>query len=330
MPMLEVDNLHIEFDTLDGTTPVVRGVSFAMERGEMRALVGESGSGKTVTGLSLLGLIPARSGRIAAGRAVFEGVDLTALSGPSLRAIRGARIAMIFQNPLSSLDPSFTVGNQLLETIRHHQRLSRRAARAHAADLLDQVGIRGVSRVLDAYPFALSGGMRQRVMIAMAISCQPELLIADEPTTALDATIQRQILDLLRRINRELGTAILMITHDFGVVSDLCETVSVMYAGEVVEAGATRRILAAPSHPYTRALVRSLPDPHNWVREDGRVRLHQIGGAPPNPMDRPPGCPFAPRCDEATAVCVEGEPALGMLGDGRVVRCHWRGEGGGQ
>ncbi len=322
--LLDVENLHIHFSAQEGVAKVVNGVHFRMEAGEVRALVGESGSGKSVTGLSLLGLIPRPNGRLVRGRIEFKGQDLASLTGSAFRNIRGRQISMIFQNPLSSLDPSFTIANQLTETIRYRQNTGRKAAIREAERMLEIVGIPDRKRVLAAYPFSLSGGMRQRVVIAMALSCRPDLLVADEPTTALDATIQKQILRLLKDVNEELGTAILMITHDFGVVSSLCDTVSVMYTGAVVEEGTTRELLHSPQHPYTQGLIGSLPDRRNWVSVDGRKRLQQIGGMPPDPLCLPEGCPFAARCVEATEECRQVMPDVRRLGGSQHVRCVHR------
>lgn len=322
--LLHVEDLHIQFTTNEGVARVVNGVDFSVEAGEVRALVGESGSGKSVTGLSLLDMIPRPNGRLTGGKINFKGRDLAAASYRDSRSIRGREIAMIFQNPLSSLDPSFTIGNQLTETIRYRQNRDSRTALREAARMLELVGIHDHERVLASYPFSLSGGMRQRVMIAMALSCKPDLLIADEPTTALDATIQKQILELIKSINEELGTAILMITHDFGVVSSMCDTVSVMYAGRVVEEGIARQLLQSPRHPYTAGLIGSLPTRRNWAAQDGRKRLTQIHGIPPDPAELPAGCPFAPRCSEATDECSRIEPAPVAMGQHRYVRCIHR------
>lgn len=324
--LLQVEDLEVRFTTNEGVARVVNGVDFAVEAGEVRALVGESGSGKSVTGLSLLGLIPKPNGHLAGGRITFKGRNLARASYRELRSIRGREIAMIFQNPLSSLDPSFTIASQLTETIRYRQNRDRRAALHEAAAMLELVGIPDHERVLASYPFSLSGGMRQRVMIAMALSCKPDLLIADEPTTALDATIQKQILDLIKSINEELGTAVLMITHDFGVVSSMCDTVSVMYAGRVVEHGTAAELLHTPRHPYTAGLIGSLPRRRNRTATDGRERLTQIPGIPPDPTQLPAGCPFAPRCSEATDECRQVEPEPVAVDEGRHVRCiHRRG-----
>lgn len=322
--LLQVENLEVRFTTNEGMAHVVNGVDFTVEPGEVRALVGESGSGKTVTGLSLLGLIPKPNGKLTGGRIRFKGRDLAQAGQREFRSVRGREIAMIFQNPLSSLDPSFTVASQLTETIRYRQNRDRRSALREAAAMLELVGIPDHERVLSSYPFSLSGGMRQRVMIAMALSCKPDLLIADEPTTALDATIQRQILDLIKSINQELGTAVLMITHDFGVVSSMCDTVSVMYAGRVVEQGTAAQLLQTPKHPYTEGLIGSLPTRRNWTGTDDRRRLTQIPGIPPDPTQLPTGCPFAPRCKEATDECRSVLPAAISLGESRYVRCIHR------
>ncbi|TNC24421.1 ABC transporter ATP-binding protein [Amycolatopsis alkalitolerans] len=256
-PVLEVAGLHTEFAVEHGTVKAVDGVDFTIEQGGILGMVGESGSGKSVTGLSILRLL-ARNARIAEGKILFHGEDLLTKSDREMREIRGRRISMVFQNAMTALDPFFRVGDQLVEVIRLHQRVGRREARLKALEAMELVRIPDAARRMSSYPHQLSGGQRQRVMIALALACGPDLLIADEPTTALDATVQKQIIDLLAEVNRELGTAILMITHDFGVVARLCRTVAVMYAGKIVESGSVRKVLETPEHPYTQRLLGSV------------------------------------------------------------------------
>jgi oligopeptide/dipeptide ABC transporter ATP-binding protein len=302
MTLLKVTNLKTYFHTSRGKVKAVNGVTFSINPGEMMALVGESGSGKSITGLSILGLVPKPTGKIEDGQIVFNGENLVGKTAKEYRKIQGEEIAMIFQNPLTAMDPSFTIGNQMFEIIRSRRLVTKKEAKSEAMNLLDLVGIHEPERVLSSYPHALSGGMRQRVMIAMALSCKPKLLIADEPTTALDATIQKQILDLLKKINKELGTAILMITHDFGVVANLCDSVAVMYAGRIVEYGATQEILSKPSHPYTKGLMGAMPENMD-IEGSGRNRLVQIDGTPPDLIQLPQGCSFYDRCFFATSTC---------------------------
>jgi oligopeptide transport system ATP-binding protein len=312
--MLQVDNLHTHFHTDDGVVRAVDGVSFHLDRGEVLGIVGESGSGKSVTSLSIMGLIAKPPGRHPAGRVVFDGMDLLGLPEAKMREIRGDRIAMIFQDPMTSLNPYLTVERQLTEVLEHHRGLSRRAARAQALAVLERVGIPDAERRLGAYPHEFSGGMRQRVMIAMALLCEPELLIADEPTTALDVTIQAQILELIATLRRSLGMAVLLITHDLGVVAGMADRVLVMYAGRVVETGGIDEIFADPRHPYTRGLLQSVPR----LDEDKRAKLVPIAGLPPDLSNLPPGCAFAPRCTDREDACLAENPAPVGL---RAVRC---------
>ena len=288
--ILEVRNLATSFYTRTGVVRAVTGVDFNVRRGEIVGLVGESGCGKSVTSLSILGLI-APPGRVESGEVLFDGKNLRTLSGTQLRSLRGDRVAMIFQQPQSSLNPVLDVGFQLAEVLEIHRNMRRRAARDRALELLRMVGIPDPKRRLKSYPFEMSGGMAQRVMIAMALACEPELLIADEPTTALDVTIQAQILDLMRRLQRETGTAIILITHDLGVVAEMCDRVAVMYAGEIVEQTDTPTLFRKPQHPYTQGLIGSVP-------VLGRLTdaLSVIPGVVPSLIDLPPGCRFAPRC----------------------------------
>jgi len=318
--LLDVQGLNAVFR--GGASPLhaVRDVSFSLTRGETLGIVGESGSGKSVTALSVMGLLPMSGGQVAGGRIAFRGADLLAWSPRQMRRIRGKEIAMIFQDPMTSLNPVLTVGRQLTETLRLHLGLRGLAARKRAADLLDLVGIPDPVRRLASYPHEFSGGMRQRVMIAMALSCDPALLIADEPTTALDVTIQAQILELLGRLKAELGTSVIMITHDLGVVAGIADRVIVMYAGRVVEQGPTRAIFKSPRMPYTIGLLQSVPR-----LDDARGRkLTAIPGTPPD-LRRPlAGCPFAPRCAFFTAGrCDAAAPVLRQVGPGHAVACHF-------
>jgi oligopeptide/dipeptide ABC transporter ATP-binding protein len=329
-PLLEVTGLRTHFSSENGIVKAVDGVDFAIDRGGILGMVGESGSGKSVTGLSILGLLGSRNAKIAGGRIVFQGEDLLAKSQREMRAVRGKRISMIFQNAMTALDPFFRVGDQLVELIRLHQGVGKRQARAKALEALELVRIPEASRRLSSYPHQLSGGQRQRVMIALALACGPDLLIADEPTTALDATVQKQIIELLLDVNRELGTAILMITHDFGVVAKMCRTVAVMYAGRIVEYGEVGTVLEKPQHPYTVGLMRSVPrlrtPSADAETETGRSarRLYQIEGAPPLRLTDARGCAFAPRCPEAVGVCSTDEPPRIVLDDGHSALCHQR------
>jgi peptide/nickel transport system ATP-binding protein len=309
--LLEIDDLHIAFEDRDGAVPAVRGVSLAIDRGEVMGLVGESGCGKTVTALALLRLLPAPPAQITAGAIRFDGRDLLGLSEKEMRRIRGHRIAMIFQEPMTALNPVFTVGHQIGESLAIHLGLDRRARNRRAAELLGQVGIADAERRLRDYPHQLSGGQRQRVMIAMALACDPDVLIADEPTTALDVTIQAQILTLLTRLQRERGLAVLLITHDMGVVAQTTDRVAVMYAGEIVEQAPTTDLFARPYHPYTHGLLASIPRP-------GADRLTPIPGQLPPLSDLPPGCAFADRCAWAQSACHDRPPPV--LGGQR----HWR------
>ncbi len=317
--LLEVEGLETSFRTPDGVVRAVTGVDFHVARGEILGLVGESGCGKSVTSLSVMRLI-APPGKVTAGSVRFDGRDLLTLRDREIRKLRGNRISMIFQQPTSSLNPVFNVGMQLGEVLELHRNMRRRAARDRAAELLRMVGIPDPVRRLDAFPHALSGGMAQRVMIAMALACEPELLIADEPTTALDVTIQAQILDLMRALQHETGTAIILITHDLGVVAEMADRVAVMYAGEIVEETDVRSLFAAPQHPYTRGLIGSVP-----VLGSVQDELATIPGSVPNLIDLPPACRFAPRCVERVEKDVphalELHPELLPTRDGHAVRC---------
>ncbi|MBP6630878.1 MAG: ABC transporter ATP-binding protein [Kofleriaceae bacterium] len=320
--LLEIEDLVTEFRTERGVVRAVDGVSFSIPRHKTLGVVGESGCGKSVTALSVMRLIASPPGRIASGRIRYGGKDLLALPEPDMRAIRGNRIAMIFQEPMTSLNPVFTVGDQIAEAVVLHQKKSKAEARRVAIDMLKLVGIPSPQERVDNYPHQLSGGMRQRVMIAMALACKPDLLIADEPTTALDVTIQAQILDVLRNLQAELGMSILLITHDLGVVAETCDEVVVMYAGRVVERAATVTLFAQPRHHYTAGLLRSVPGAASAaIGKDQRPRLQEIKGMVPALYALPPGCKFADRCPAASDTCRAQEPALVQLGEAWV-RCH--------
>jgi oligopeptide transport system ATP-binding protein len=304
--LLEVEDLKVEFHTDEGVVRAVDGVSFSIEPGETLGIVGESGSGKSVTNLAILGLIPQPPGRIASGRALFRGQDLLGMRPDELRRIRGHRIAMIFQDPMTSLNPFLTIEEQLTETTRLHLGHTRRQARDHAIQMLEQVGIPAASRRISEYPHQFSGGMRQRVMIAMALSCGPDLLIADEPTTALDVTIQAQILELIKSLQARYGTAVVLITHDLGVIANVCHRVNVMYAGRIVEEAGIDDIFHRPLHPYTLGLLESIPR----VDAERVSALKPIKGQPPDLARLPRGCSFQPRCRFRIERCGLEEPPL--------------------
>ena len=314
--LLRVENLRTYFHTRTGIVRAVDGVSFSVNSGETLGIVGESGSGKSVACLSLLRLIPSPPGRIESGRAEFSGDDLLHCEDRRLRAIRGKRISMIFQDPMSSLNPYMRIGDQVMEPIIIHEKLSRNNARQRAVVALREVGIPEPERAMRSYPHEFSGGMRQRVMIAAALITKPALLIADEPTTALDVTVQAQILELIRKMQRELGTAVIFITHDIGIVSGFCDRVLVMYAGRIVESASTAQIFYEPKHPYNQALQKSIPALH----EKGEA-LYTIPGSPPDLSTPIPGCPFAPRCDFAEEKCVTSTIALKEVGPGHCSAC---------
>ncbi len=305
-PLLELRDLRTHFHTEDGVVRAVDGVSFELHAGETLALVGESGSGKSVTALSILRLLPKPHGRIAGGSIRFRGRDLLALSEDGMRRLRGREIAMIFQEPMTSLNPVFSCGDQIAEVLELHERLPGAAARARAVELLQRVGIAEPAQRAREYPHQLSGGMRQRVMIAMALACRPAILIADEPTTALDVTIQAQILELLQRLRHESGMAVLFITHDLGVVGHLADRLAVMYLGRIVEVGPTADVLKSPRHPYTRALLSVVPVPNPRLRR----RMVILRGETPNPGNVPSGCRFHPRCPLAIDICSREQPPL--------------------
>ena len=318
MVLLAVKDLVTTFQTDRGPLRAVDGVSFELPERSTLGIVGESGCGKSVMSLSIMGLVPNPPGRIERGSIELEGRELTRLSQDELRTLRGRKMAMIFQEPMSSLNPVFTVGDQIMEAIVLHQGLSRAQARARAIELLQRVGIPAPETRVDAYPHQLSGGMRQRVMIAIALSCEPKLLIADEPTTALDVTIQAQILELLGRLQRELGMSIILITHDLGVIAELVDHVLVMYAGRVVEQAATPALFAAPLHPYTRGLLRSVP---SFADNLHKKRLPTIAGVVPDLATLGAGCRFRSRCDVAIVRCAEQDPPLVEVAEGRKVAC---------
>ncbi len=318
-PELVVKNLKIEFSGRQNTFAAVNGISFHLNTGETVALVGESGCGKTVTALSILRLIPSPPGKISAGEIIFRDRNLLSLPAKEMRALRGSEISMVFQDPLTSLNPVLSIGEQLIETLLQHSAISRNEARDRAEELLRHVEIPSPASKLTQYPHQLSGGMRQRVMIAMALSCKPRLLIADEPTTALDVLIQAQILKLLLQLKEEMGMSMLLITHDLGVVKSLAQRVIVMYAGDIVEIAPVQELLSKPHHPYTRGLIDSIPRPQSNPQESKRLKA--ITGNVPAPDARPSGCAFHPRCPIAVDRCRSETPPLADIGRERSVRC---------
>jgi len=317
-PLLHVDDLTIDFETPEGPVRAVDGVSFAIAPGETLGLVGESGCGKSVTGLALMGLVPAPPGRIVSGSVVFEGTECIGASEKALRTMRGKSISMIFQEPMTALNPVYPVGRQLVEVLRRHERLDRASARTRGVEMLDRVGIPNPAARMKDYPHELSGGLRQRVMIAMALACRPRLLIADEPTTALDVTTQAQILAEIRELTEALGTAVLLITHDLGVIAEFCDRVAVMYCGEIVEQAPVDAIFEQPRHRYTEGLVASVPR----IRTRRIERLPVIAGNVPDPGAWPPGCRFAPRCPYADPDCRAARPRLRPIGASRAACIH--------
>lgn len=316
--IVSVENLKTYFYTEDGVVPAIDGVSFEIRKGETLAIVGESGSGKSVTSLSIMGLIPSPPGRIEAGEIKFHNESLLAKTEREMREIRGNQISMIFQEPMTSLNPVYKIGDQIMESIILHQKLSKSEAKKEVIRLLNIVGIPEAERRLNQYPHELSGGMRQRVMIAIALACNPEVLIADEPTTALDVTIQNQILALMKRLKNESNMSIMLITHDLGVVAEMADRVVVMYSGQVVEQGDVFTIFENPKHPYTEGLLRSMPSV-----EKRSGKLYAIDGVVPNPLNLPRGCRFAPRCEYATTLCHEEMPEIQSINEDEVVRC-WK------
>jgi oligopeptide transport system ATP-binding protein len=316
-PLLEVKNLRTQFFTQDGVVKAVEDVSFYVMPGETLGVVGESGSGKSITGLSIMRLIPNPPGKIVNGEVIFEGQDLLKLNDDQIRRIRGNQIAMIFQDPMTSLNPVLTINRQISEALQLHMGMSKDQAKARAIELLRMVGIPNAEERIDQYPHQFSGGMRQRVMIAMALSCNPKLIIADEPTTALDVTIQAQILDLMRSLQAERDTGVIMITHSMGVVAGMADRVQVMYAGSIVETASTEEIFANPRHPYTVGLMKSIPRLDARERE----RLEPIRGLPPDLIDLPDICPFVPRCDYAREKCEQKRPPLLEVAPGHMSAC---------
>jgi len=316
MSLLEVRGLTTTFQTGRGEITAIEDVSFDLNEGEILGIVGESGSGKSVTALTIMGLLPQPPARIAAGSVRFAGEELTTASQSRMEKIRGAGISMVFQEPMTSLNPVFTIGEQIMETVRAHERMSAAAQRERAIEMLDRVGIPSATRRLNDYPHQLSGGQRQRVMIAMALACRPKLLIADEPTTALDVTIQAQVLDLLMDLRDELGMAIIVITHNMGVIAEVADRVLVMYAGRIVEQSPVAGLFDAPQHPYTKGLLACVP-----TLEQDRPRLIAIPGSLPEPARRPTGCRFAPRCTHRIEACRAAIPPLVMQRDDRAVAC---------
>lgn len=315
MPLLDIQQLSTVFYTEGGVARAVDDVSISVEKGEVLGIVGESGCGKSITSLSILRLVPP-PGKIVSGKIILEGQNLLELPESKMRSIRGNRAALIPQDPMTSLNPVYTIGDQIIEAIELHQKVSRKQARQRAIEVLDKVRIPQAAQRIDDYPHQFSGGMRQRVMIAMALSCEPRLLIADEPTTALDVTVQAQILDLMRQIQKEQGMSIILITHDLGVVAEMCDTVAVMYAGSIVEYAKVHELFANPKHPYTVGLLNSVPKPHT-------TRLSPIEGQPPSLVDLPVGCRFADRCPLATDDCRKALPPLEEkdASKGHLVRC---------
>ncbi|GMR02125.1 MAG: ABC transporter ATP-binding protein [Acidimicrobiia bacterium] len=318
-PLLRVEDLRTYFTTEEGVVRAVDGISFDLMPGERRGVVGESGSGKSVAAMSIMRLIEPPAGEIVTGNIEYRGENLLELGEDEMQTIRGGKIAMIFQDPMTALNPVYTIGDQLVETIVLHQNASRKDARGIAIKALEDVQIPNASEMLEDYPHQFSGGMRQRVMIAMGLSCNPDLLIADEPTTALDVTTQAQIMDLMLKLAEDRGTAVLLITHDLGVVAGFCDTIQVMYAGGIVESGTADDIFHNPQHPYTWGLLGSM----TRLDEVQRARLHSIAGVPPSVIDLPVGCRFRPRCEFAIEICGRVLPALHHIGDGeQFVACH--------
>ena len=319
-PLLSVEELCIDHVSRAGRTRLVDSVSFEVQPGEMLGVAGESGSGKTLTALSVMRLIPARRMRIS-GRITYEGHDVTRMRREQLRQMRGSEVAMVFQEPMVSLHPSWTIGEQIAETVRTHLRVSRKQARERAIEMLDLVHIPDPLRRAHQYPHEMSGGMLQRAMIAVALSCRPKLLIADEPTTALDVTVQAQLIDLLTELHRELGMALIVVSHDLTLLATFCERLVVMYAGQVVEDGPVAEVFTTPRHPYTEALLSATIEP-----EQRGSALPSIPGAPPDPHRMPAGCPFGPRCSYVSDACIAEVPALQILPDERRVRCVLQGD----
>ncbi|MEV4437986.1 ABC transporter ATP-binding protein [Streptomyces sp. NPDC049577] len=316
--LLDVRDLHVEFRTRDGVAKAVNGVSYRVAAGETLAVLGESGSGKSVTAQAVMGILDSPPGRITGGEVLFRGKDLLAMGAETRRRLRGAKLAMIFQDALSSLNPVMTVGAQLAEMFEVHQSMARKDARARAVRLMERVRIPAAKQRVNDYPHQFSGGMRQRIMIAMALALEPELIIADEPTTALDVTVQAQVMDLLAELQREYNMGLILITHDLGVVADVADKIAVMYAGRIVETSPVHELYRAPAHPYTRGLLDSIPRLDRKGRE-----LYAIKGLPPSLTAVPSGCPFHPRCPRAQDVCRTDRPPLHTVGPGRTSACHF-------
>jgi len=317
--ILEVKNLRTHFFTDEGVVKAVDDVSFSLSKGEVLGIVGESGSGKSVTNLSIINLVQSPPGKIIGGEILYNGEDLLKMDKKKLRHIRGAKIAMIFQDPITSLNPFLRISTQMIETIQLHQKLNRREAKARAIEMLTLAGIPAAEERINNYPHQFSGGMCQRVMIAMGLSCNPEILIADEPTSALDVTIQAQILELIKDLTKKFETAVILITHSLGVVAGMCNAIIVMYAGRIVERGLTENIFENPKHPYTRGLIKSVPR----LDKQDTERLFSIPGQPPNVIDLPPCCPFFPRCSEAMEICKTRYPDEKDYGNGHFASC-WK------
>jgi dipeptide transport system ATP-binding protein len=313
--ILEVQDLHVTFKTYGGTVQAVRGVDFHLHKGETLAIVGESGCGKSVTSNAIMRLIPNPPGKITKGKINFKGEDLTKVSEKKMRSIRGVDISMIFQDPMTALNPTLTIGTQLVEGLRQHRNVTGSEARKKALEMMDLVGISNPEERMKQYPHQFSGGMRQRIVIAMALICEPELLIADEPTTALDVTIQAQILELFEKIQEVTGVSIILITHDLGVVAKIADRIAVMYAGKIIETGTKREIFYQPQHPYTKGLLNSVP------RLDTKGKLQPIDGTPPDLFSPPKGCPFTPRCPLAMEVCNKVYPDSTKLSDSHALDC---------
>ena len=319
-PLLEVRDLHVEFKTRDGIAKAVNGVNYSVSAGETLAVLGESGSGKSVTAQTIMGILDMPPGRVTSGEILFRGQDMLKMSNEQRRKIRGRKIAMIFQDALSSLNPVLSVGYQLGEMFRVHQGASRKEAKAKAIELMDRVRIPAAAQRVGDYPHQFSGGMRQRIMIAMALALEPDLIIADEPTTALDVTVQAQVMDLLAELQAEFHMGLILITHDLGVVADVADKIAVMYAGRIVETAPVHELYAKPAHPYTKGLLRSIPR-----LDDKGQELYAIKGLPPNLYNVPAGCAFNPRCDVATDLCRTEIPKLHQVGEGRGSACHlWK------
>jgi len=328
-PLLKIENLSIEFTNYQGTSKVLDNVNLTIQQGEILGLVGESGCGKSVTARAILQLLPQPPARISNGAISFKDKDILSFSPKQMRQIRGNKISMIFQEPMSSLNPVFTIGNQMQEVVSLHRKITKKDARQKCIDMLTQVQMPDPEMVLKKHPHELSGGMRQRVMIAMALLCDPELLIADEPTTALDVTVQGQVLAILNSLSRQRNISVLLITHDMGVVAQLCDRVAVMYAGRIVELATVKELFASPMHPYTRGLIASIPDmDHSDTKENDHLSeqpLYSIPGSVPTLIDPPKGCRFHPRCEFCLPICKEKIPALKWVNPNHAVACHREG-----